>query len=498
MTLQQILVSTRNPGIPLGTSQLIAKYSLVLSDIAALLLAALLATSLHWLRPDLEPTGLSALWESSIAGHRIQILVLLSGIAIGWFLMMGHYTRRRPFWDEFAEILRILFLLAALDATLQYITRLPFSRFWFVTVWISALALIPILRILTKTLLLRLNLWQRHAIVLGTGRNAVDAVAALKSERLMGYDIIAFATPRELTTADARTLRAGGEQIPIVRFNPSGLAELRDLGKATIVVAFEQEDLEQESKLIARLHRQCDDLHIVPAMRGLPLFGTRVHYFFRHELFFLTLGNNLSRPGARAVKRLFDMITASAILIVGLPIFAYLAALIRRDGGSTFFAHERIGQNGVPFRCLKFRTMVPNADAVLDQLLEQDSAAREEWNRDFKLRDDSRITGVGRFLRKYSLDELPQLWNVIKGEMSLVGPRPIVESEQERYGEDLEYYLETKPGMSGLWQISGRNDTGYETRVYLDTWYAKNWSLWMDIVILIKTARVVLKYEGAY
>ena len=308
MTLQQILVSTRNPGIPLGTSQLIAKYSLVLSDIAALLLAALLATSLHWLRLDLEPTGLSALWESSIAGHRIQILVLLSGIAIGWFLMMGHYTRRRPFWDEFAEILRILFLLAALDATLQYITRLPFSRFWFVTVWISALALIPILRILTKTLLLRLNLWQRHAIVLGTGRNAVDAVAALKSERLMGYDIIAFATPRELTTADARTLRAGGEQIPIVRFNPSGLAELRDLGKATIVVAFEQEDLEQESKLIARLHRQCDDLHIVPAMRGLPLFGTRVHYFFRHELFFLTLGNNLSRPGARAVKRLFDMI----------------------------------------------------------------------------------------------------------------------------------------------------------------------------------------------
>jgi undecaprenyl-phosphate galactose phosphotransferase len=335
----------------------------------------------------------------------------------------------------------------------------------------------------------------------------------------MGYDVVALATPRALsstdtqallvagphrraadalTSSDARTLRAGGQQIPIVRFDPSKLSDLRNFGSATVVVAFEQEDLERESKLIGRLHRQCDDLHIVPAMRGLPLFGTRVHYFFRHELFFLTLGNNLSRPGARAVKRLFDMIAASAISILCLPIFAYLAVRIRKDGGPLFFAHERIGQNGAPFRCLKFRTMVPNAQAVLDQLLARDSAAREEWNRDFKLRDDPRITSIGRFLRKYSLDELPQLWNVLKGEMSLVGPRPIVESEQERYGEDLEYYLETKPGMSGLWQISGRNDTGYDTRVYLDTWYAKNWSLWMDIVILIKTARVVLKNEGAY
>ncbi len=498
MTLKQVLVSTRKEGLPLAAPQAIGKYGLILSDAVALTLAALVANAVHWLRPGIESTGFYGLWGSGMAGDRFEILTVLAVITISWFWMLGHYTRRRPFWDEFAEILRVMFLLAALDATLQYITRLPFSRFWFVSVWLSALMFIPILRILTKTLLLRLDIWQRPAIVLGTGRNAADAVAALKSERLMGYKVVAFATPRELTSAESRTLRAGGQQIPIIRFDPSKLPDLRPFGNPTVVVAFEQEDLERESKLIARLHRQCDDLHIVPAMRGLPLFGTRVHYFFRHELFFLTLGNNLSRPGARAIKQLFDLIVASLILILCLPVFAYLAAVIRKDGGPVFFAHERIGHNGVPFRCLKFRTMVPNAQAVLDQLLERDSAAREEWDLDFKLRDDPRITPIGRFLRKYSLDELPQLLNVLKGEMSLVGPRPIVESEQERYGEDLEYYLETKPGMSGLWQISGRNDTGYETRVYLDTWYAKNWSLWMDIVILIKTTRVVLKYEGAY
>jgi lipopolysaccharide/colanic/teichoic acid biosynthesis glycosyltransferase len=142
--------------------------------------------------------------------------------------------------------------------------------------------------------------------------------------------------------------------------------------------------------------------------------------------------------------------------------------------------------------------MMQNAEAVLDRVLASSPVAREEWERDFKLRDDPRVTPVGRWLRKTSLDELPQLWNVIKGEMSLVGPRPIVESEMERYGEDLDYYLETKPGMTGLWQISGRNDTGYEERVYLDSWYAKNWSMWMDLVILIKTTRIVLRSDGAY
>lgn len=139
-----------------------------------------------------------------------------------------------------------------------------------------------------------------------------------------------------------------------------------------------------------------------------------------------------------------------------------------------------------------------NSQEVLQQLLDSDSKAREEWERDFKLKNDPRITPVGRFIRKTSLDELPQLFNVLKGQMSLVGPRPIISEELPRYDDNVDYYLMAKPGMTGLWQVSGRNDVDYDTRVYFDSWYVKNWSLWNDIAILFKTVKVVLHRDGAY
>jgi undecaprenyl-phosphate galactose phosphotransferase len=142
--------------------------------------------------------------------------------------------------------------------------------------------------------------------------------------------------------------------------------------------------------------------------------------------------------------------------------------------------------------------MVVNADVVLKDLLARDPSARNEWDRDYKLKNDPRITRIGAFLRKTSLDELPQLFNVLKGDMSLVGPRPVVEDELRRYGEDAGYYLQVRPGITGMWQVSGRNDVDYRTRVEFDAWYVKNWSLWTDVVILLKTARVVMTRIGAY
>ena len=139
-----------------------------------------------------------------------------------------------------------------------------------------------------------------------------------------------------------------------------------------------------------------------------------------------------------------------------------------------------------------------NAQEILEELLARDLDARSEWQKDFKLKNDPRVTPLGSWLRKTSLDELPQLWNVLKGDMSLVGPRPVVQAELERYGRDAIYYLMTRPGMTGLWQISGRNDVNYETRVYFDSWYVKNWSLWTDIAILFKTISVVTARKGAY
>jgi Undecaprenyl-phosphate galactose phosphotransferase WbaP len=186
------------------------------------------------------------------------------------------------------------------------------------------------------------------------------------------------------------------------------------------------------------------------------------------------------------------------LLLLLSPLFAYLSWRIRQDGGSAVYAHTRVGRGGELFQCLKFRSMIPDAEAVLQDLLARDSVASAEWGRDFKLKSDPRITSIGEFLRKSSLDELPQLWNVLKGDMSLVGPRPVVEAELERYGDLVDYYLEARPGITGLWQISGRSNIEYSDRVNLDAWYVQNWSLWYDLVILLKTVRVVVRCEGAY
>jgi Undecaprenyl-phosphate galactose phosphotransferase WbaP len=214
----------------------------------------------------------------------------------------------------------------------------------------------------------------------------------------------------------------------------------------------------------------------------------------------LSAANDPDIPSRKGdfTKRACDILGASALLLVLLPIFLVIGCVVLSDGGSAFFGHPRVGRGGRSFRCLKFRSMVPKADVVLAELLATDADAREEWNRDFKLKNDARITTVGRFLRKTSLDELPQLWNVLRGDMSLVGPRPIITKELERYGSDAHYYLSVRPGVTGLWQVSGRNNVDYATRVALDVSYVKERSTLLDISILLRTFKVVFDGSGAY
>ncbi|WP_139541478.1 exopolysaccharide biosynthesis polyprenyl glycosylphosphotransferase, partial [Escherichia coli] len=207
---------------------------------------------------------------------------------------------------------------------------------------------------------------------------------------------------------------------------------------------------------------------------------------------------SLAKWSSRALKRAFDIVGSLSIIIVLSPVLLYISQKVKKDGGSAIYGHERVGKGGKPFKCLKFRSMVVNSKEVLERLLENDPKAKAEWDATFKLKDDPRITKIGQFLRRTSLDELPQLFNVLKGEMSLVGPRPIITAELERYNDEVDYYLLSKPGMTGLWQVSGRSDVDYDTRVYLDAWYVKNWSMWNDIAILFKTIGVVLKKDGAY
>lgn len=197
-------------------------------------------------------------------------------------------------------------------------------------------------------------------------------------------------------------------------------------------------------------------------------------------------------------KRILDVVGAIVLAIVFSPLILAIVVLMRRESGSIIYKHRRIGRDGRAFECLKFRTMVPNADQVLRDLLQRDPAINAEWLRDHKLRCDPRVTRLGRFLRRTSLDELPQLWNVMCGEMSLVGPRPVVREELLRYGRNVRTYLSAKPGITGLWQVKGRNDTDYRRRVVLDTYYVRNQNLVLDLYILFKTTRVVLGGSGAY
>jgi lipopolysaccharide/colanic/teichoic acid biosynthesis glycosyltransferase len=202
--------------------------------------------------------------------------------------------------------------------------------------------------------------------------------------------------------------------------------------------------------------------------------------------------------GYAICKRFLDILGSLAGILIFSPLAVAIVICSFSSGGSPIFRHRRVGRNGKSFSCLKFRTMVKNADEVLQKLLDSDRQAKEEWLRDHKLKDDPRITLFGRFLRKTSLDEVPQFWNVLQGEMSLVGPRPVVPDELRRYGTKISTYLSTRPGITGLWQVSGRNDMHYRRRVALDVCYVRSKSVVLDVYILLKTLPVMFAKNGAY
>jgi len=213
----------------------------------------------------------------------------------------------------------------------------------------------------------------------------------------------------------------------------------------------------------------------------------------------LEVRQNLLLPGNLLLKRALDLVGGVLLLVPFLLLYPVVALLLwREDPGPVLYRHLRVGQGGRRFFALKFRTMRQDGEEVLRRYLEANPEAQAEWVRDRKLREDPRVLRVGRWLRRLSLDELPQALNVLRGEMSLVGPRPVTEEELERYGEALELYLRVKPGLTGLWQVSGRNGVSYERRVALDRYYVQNWSVWLDLYLLARTAWAVGRREGAW
>ncbi|RJT55975.1 undecaprenyl-phosphate galactose phosphotransferase WbaP [Rahnella variigena] len=472
------------------TRNLWSNLLLALSDFLSFTLSLYLAKGiLSQVMTDFEQRIPAAQTSGWIALHS-----LLAICCVAWFhLRLRHYYYRKTFWFELKEILRTLLIFALIEIAVIAFAKWYFSRYLWVLTWTLVLILVPFARMMTKRVLDSLGLWERDAIIIGSGNNAREGYNAIKSDRNLGLRVLKF-----ISSEPSDQPGDAIEGVPVMPSDENWVRTNVDK-KTQFIVAVEshQSDI-RNAWLRVFMINGYRSVSVIPTLRGMPLDNTDMSFIFSKEVMIFRVHQNLAKCSSRLAKRLFDIVGSLAIIMLLSPLLLYISRKVRKDGGPAIYGHERIGQNGKPFKCLKFRSMIINSKEVLEELLENNAEARQEWDLTFKLKYDPRITAIGHFLRRTSLDELPQLFNVLKGEMSLVGPRPVITAELDRYCDEVDYYLLSKPGMTGLWQVSGRSEVDYSTRVYLDAWYVKNWSMWNDIAILFKTVSVVLRREGAY
>jgi Undecaprenyl-phosphate galactose phosphotransferase WbaP len=365
-----------------------------------------------------------------------------------------------------------------------------FSRAIFLVAWVLSLVGVPLTRALLRHWFAAQPWWGYPVVIMGAGKTGEEVARAMQRQPGLGFKPVAFLD-------DDHTKQGECRGIPVLGGLALAPKLAREWGVRHAVLAIPGISRPRLLEVIERYGSAFPKLTLIPDLFGMASLW--VSATDMGGILGLDLRHNLLQPSARWLKRGLDLMGVLVGGLLLLPLLALIALLIRLDSsGPVGFAHERLGKDGRRFRALKFRTMVQNADEVLCQALKQDPALRAEWERDQKLRRDPRITRVGAWLRRTSLDELPQLWNVLVGEMSLVGPRPIVQAEVERYGDRFSLYAQVLPGMTGLWQVSGRNQTPYAQRVALDTYYVRNWSPWLDFYLLARTVWAVLWSDGAY
>jgi len=385
-------------------------------------------------------------------------------ITIALFFYEGIYTYRYDFWHESRLVFKAITLSALLTFAYLAMTKSveDYSRLVIGLSFLYMLFLIPLAKNLCKKLLFRLGIWRKKASIYG---NDPFLVEEIYGNPYLGY------------------------------IQPSKHEE-----PATIFVNSKGSNPEALKKVLSEQIKQKHEVIFVPLMDDYDLTHSHIYELSNTRTNLIVYQNRLKSRYRRIFQQTYNYLLALMLLPAILPVIGLFAILIKRESkGPVFFAHNRVGQDGKIIPTYKFRSMYSDAKERLDKLLKENPEAKAEWEKTFKLKNDPRVTKIGAFLRKTSLDELPQIFNVLKGEMNFVGPRPVIQEEIDRYyKEDAEYYFMVKPGITGLWQVSGRSDTDYNFRVKTDKWYVSNWSLWLDIVILIKTIKVVLKRDGAY
>ncbi len=400
----------------------------------------------------------------------------------------GLYNRLHTSTDEWRHLWRAVFITCLIFLALVTLgaAASQISRTMVMLTGLLLLVMLPVQRYLCRNFFSRMG-WLREPVLLIATPTGEQGVRRLVENHFIGGLTIAACEPPETFLDAGDRLNAELERC------------LLGSGARSVFISAEGLSADAVERLAVAASARVVVTRVLPGENSAPLAGMETEYYLRGEAVGLTLhAARLTRPGYRVIKVLFDRSLGMIISLLCLPLLALIALWVKLDSrGPVFYRQRRLGLRGEPFAVFKFRTMEPDAEKRLDKLLQRDPDLADQWSRRFKLDDDPRITRAGRWLRRTSLDELPQLINVLAGDMSLVGPRPIVEAEMAMYGPAYEDYCRLRPGLTGLWQVSGRSETSYARRVFLDQWYLRYWSPWLDLTILARTALVVLRREGA-
>lgn len=442
----------------------------------------------------------AALLVQSVWGHGSLSNVAFVGIAtnvviwLGIRALLGLYPGYGL--DEAEELRRQSYaVMATLAITaicaIAFQVGQSLSRLLLLVGVLGLLVLAPLVRHVIKVAMDKAGLWGKPVVVIGVGEAGHRLIRTLQNEWKLGFRPVAVFDDRLVPTeAEIAGVPFGGtltDAIDVARRHKIN----------TAIFAMPHTRREDLAPLVSRASVWFRHVMIIPNLGGMTNSAVVARYFA--GTFGVEIKHNLLDPWTRRTKRALDLCgVVVGSLLLG-PLVAAIAVLIKLDSrGPVFYGHRRLGADNKHFRCWKFRTMHVNAEHLLNEYLQNNPELRAEWELNQKLRNDPRVTRVGRYLRKTSLDELPQLWNVLDGEMSLTGPRPIVDAEVSKYGEVYELYRRIRPGMSGFWQVSGRSDMDYGERVAMDAYYVRNWSVWLDLIILARTAKIVVLGRGAY
>ncbi len=455
----------------------------------------------QWVKELLNMSSIEVFNQNN-ALHDISF-IFMSLIALFLFYIKGHYTQRVPWWNQVRYVFLCFVAAFVVDNFIRFGLRLPLSYHVMTLSWVFSFCFILIFRQIAFRLLKALRLWKVNTIIIGSINTVTDMLYAFHADDYAGYDIRAvFLRDKKDKEFDLENVPKQYADILVSRDTDNYIEYIKDNLNHTFIICLETFRGEERDALIEQLTDMKAIYSVVPPTSTMNLSEMKPQVFFGCDIMMLHAKNNIASVLGRFLKRLLDMSASGIALILLSPLFLIVGICLKAEGqgGSIFYGGYRLGYRDSKFKCWKFRSMEPDSDHLLYELLDSDPEIKKEWEKYMKLKvDDPRVTTkTAKLIRKLSIDELPQLWNVFNGDMSLVGPRPILEREKDLLGDSYKNYIKTRPGITGLWQVSGRNDTSFQRRIYMDNWYIRNWSIWGDIVILIKTLKVVFKGSGSF